>query len=866
MKKAIIVLAAILAVIPVVLATIDISPMNPTIGGNGWIFMTFNDSSRANQVINITLYDNNSVLKESCLKTLNARGFTSSPCKYTFVKEDTAGQWTIMINDTIENRSRNVSKIQVTLLDRYSLSEIAYGSRTKFQANISYQGTLPKEIVKEVMGRDLGGMQINTFEDTDGDGRSEIVVPETNGRIFIWQNLSRMFDGLPNVTGKDFQSADFGGLYAQSRCRFGDFNGDGKKTMICADTSGILRAWTNINISAGANVNYVNSSDDVGTYRGDPEVCDVTNDGIYDQVCIETYDGPIFVYNFTEGVGFIKLYNTTDLGANAQDSNCICGDFDGDGYNEWTVWEGASGVRLLDVNLSTPIFNLSLGTVATDRGAYLQGAQVDYDRDGKMETVFALSTGYLQTLKYNRSGTNLYEENMTWQGEGTDITDFVSGSADIAFDDLNHNGYDDFAILGSVNHPPLLFYEYNISNTSRWDRTVIDYIAEQSTSSVSYVDFDGDGFKEIMAFGRYTGNTYVFRYNGVTWDIIYRGWLFGHEEVWTGDGLKDAATPINGWHYVRCATGDMDYDGREEALCTPYDGNQILYQEADVAEYNVTPYLTATQTITDGSYEDLNGACPEMRLKSSGTNLCIKLTNVALKYNNSLDEDGQNQGNISSRWTDGVFSSATYYASQVAADTATLDTSTTEDAVFSVIKFDTNYTVGKINVWNYHVDGRSFNNVIVQSTTNNSGAICNWTTNTTLFDNSADGSNRKYCESHTGKTIYIEPTMMSCFRESTSGSNYGATVNNNTNFRSELELYSVLPYLYFSAGVEREDESALNIGDNWTINLTLQDRTGFIINISDSHSIPIVNVTPQASSSYNAIIISNDALSHLVIS
>jgi len=865
MNKTLLVIGLLLFFIPLVSATIDVAPKNPTIRGNGWIFMTFNDTVLAGQSINITLYDNNGVLKTSCIRTINARGFTNSTCKYSFVQSDTSGEWMFSVNTTTpENRSINVSKIQVTLTDRYNSTSISYGSRVKLLVNMSYEGVMPKEIRSEVLSRDIGAHLINTFEDADGDGDKEIVVPEIGGYLYIWQNLTRLFDGVPIVADKDFQSADFGAGYAQARsCHFGDFDGDGKNTMICADTAGRLKSYININITKGAAaVNLINhTSEDFGSYRGDIEICDVNNDGIYDQVVGSTYEGTIVFFQYNESDGFTWLYNSTDWGANAQNSRSLCGDFDGDGYNEWIIWEGATGVRFVDINLSAANYTPTTPVPATDRGAYLQGSIIDYDKDGILEVVFPLTTGYLQVLRWN--GAALVE-NMTWQGEGTDITDFVAGSSGIYPDDLDHDGYDDFMLTGSVNHPPLLFYKYDPDNTARFNRTVIDYITEQSTSRVEYADFDGDGFKEVIAFGRYSGNTYIYKYNGISWDLVYKGWAIGDEDAWSGDAILYGATPVNGWSTGGCASGDMDYDGKDELLCTPYDGNFILYQEMDIEEHEVTPTLTATQTINDGSYEHINSICPELRLKESGTNLCIQSTNILLGNNNSVDEDNQDQGSIASRWTDGIVSTATYRSTQVAIDYATLDASAVTMATYSRIKLGTNYTIGKIVMRNYHSDGRSFNNVVLQSTTDDTGNLCDWTNPTTLYNNTDGGPNRKYSESSVGRRLYVEPTSMSCFRESTAGSNYAATVANTANYRTELEMYLASSMVYYGAALEREDESTLSIGDNWTTTLQLADRTGFVVNMSTSYTLPVVNIS-WCPAIYNAIIISNDATTPLII-
>lgn len=825
-------------------AEVMISPKEPVINGNNYIFLTYNNSALNGTGIYINLTDQSGSLRRSCSITLNEYGY--GMCKYNFSGADTAGNWSYSINGTSSGEF-TVGKININLDEINNLSSIKYGQKTTFELNLSYENYFPREIDKTILNYDLGTHGPNNeLLDVDGDNDTELIVPLYDTYVYIWDSIDRLLEGNLLVSGTDFRTANTADLYTSGRCVFGDFNGNLSKTMICPSRDGYLRAWRDINLSAGTAVAYTFQSQDFEDFRGDLELCDVDANGVYDQVAASAYQGRTYILNYSDSAGFTLIYNSTDNGSVNQDTRPVCADFDGDGYNEWVMTVYEAGNYFLDIN-HTGNKSVTRTVQATDRGDYLGGAAVDFDKDGKIELISRLITGRLQILEFNKSGTNLFEEDIPWNSD-TDYTDFTYASSYIQIDDLNKNGRPDFVIAGSVNQPPVMFYEYNPS-TSNWTQTIIygtplvpgayAGIVEQSLHAPAYVDFDGDGIKEIMLFGRYSGNTYILKYNGETWDNIYRGWEVGAERFYSGDAIIYAATPINGWVYSKCATGDMDDDGKEEALCTPYDGNMFYYEEKDEYEENATPNIQFSISMNDGSYESLSQKYSEIKLLSTQTTLCI-MDEISQGITDVVDEDNQNQGNIATLWTDNILSSEEYFMyAQTANNYATLDTSTTEDSIYSRIKLGNSYTSGKITIWNYYADGRSFDNVILKVTNDSTGSLCNWTANTTVFDNSADGPNKKYPESYAGKTIYFNPVEFSCLRESTSGSDYAGTLNNNVNRRTEIEIYETESPCSFDASLNRRQTSPLNAKENLTITVNGYDRTGYLVNITQTASIPV---------------------------
>ena len=139
----------------------------------------------------------------------------------------------------------------------------------------------------------------------------------------------------------------------------------------------------------------------------------------------------------------------------------LCGNVDSDPYNEWIIYEYVTGARYLEPDHTDPTAPLTLGDQAPDRSnTYISGIITDFDSDGINEVIMVSTTGRLQILEFNQSGTNELEEDITWSTD-TDIGSFGYHSSQIQIDDLNNNGRPDFIIAGGVNQPPVYFYEYN---------------------------------------------------------------------------------------------------------------------------------------------------------------------------------------------------------------------------------------------------------------------------------------------------------------------------------------------------------------------------------------------------------------------
>jgi sporulation protein YlmC with PRC-barrel domain len=838
MRNKFLILIVLLAIsfLPLISADIWVSPADPVINGNGYVFVTYNDSALANTPVRINITNSSGILKQDCNVTLNEYGY--GRCKYNFTSTDSSGTWNYSINSSVSG-AFEVGKIVINTSIKNGKTSVKYGQKFSVEVNMTYENVMPKEIIPRAMGRDLGtSTGASAFEDIDNDGDKEIIFTDYNGRVWIWENYSRFYnEATMLIAGLDWRTSDIGTYHITNGCIYEDFDGDGNKTIICGDYSGAqLESWVNVDLTAGINVAPTWTGADEGdTIRTAPIACDVDNDSLADQVSINIYDGTTIVYNFNDSTGFTKTYESADLGTGHYGSRGACADFDGDGYNEWMLCSYNTGCYFAEVN-HTGDHAVTLGDQQTDYGSYYgYGAAIDFDNDGVIEMVVPNTGGRMEMLEFNKSGTNLVEHDLAY-GTDTDIGSFAYGNGGIHFDDLNKNGRPDF-IVGDAT-ADAHFYEYDPVGLD-WYQLEIYAAAGNSYIRTSYADFDGDGIKEAMTFNRYLGNVYIHRFNGETWEIIYEGYdeTFGETSA-SGDGKK-YGVDINSWLYGHeCLEGDIDEDGLDEIVCFMYSGRQIIYEQADRVEENVTSNINLNVITNGAGYRAVKETQEEMRILNTGEFLVLK-NNIALGITDVVDEDNQNQDSLNPRWTDGI-KDGSGFATQDSTEYSDLDGSSTEEAIYSRIKLGENYMVGAVKFWNYYSDGRSALNVIVKSTADSTGDLCNFDVNNTLFDNSADGDNQRYGSGKTGKSVYFSPVNMSCLRESTAGYSGYTTTLGSGNYRTEIEIYETGQVAEIELYTENSSESNYAVKENIEIQITAEDRTGNIISaLATNLTIPM---------------------------
>jgi len=805
---------AFLCFVAVASATITVSPADPIINGNGYVFITFNDSSYDNQTIHFNITDPGFVAKTTSTPTCNEYGFAR--VKYNFTSSDISGTWHYETNTTDGNGSFEVGKITINLSDRDGNTVLEENSTTVVSLDLGYENLLPKEISVTYNGYDFGNFRSECSPcDVDGDGETELFFQELSGTV-IGVNYTNMLEGFHTY----WRTADFGTSYYAGSHVFADFDGDGNQTLFVVSYEGRLYAFANVSMDDGTSVAYSWQSSDEGTYRNGPCVLDIENDGTPDMLVTGTYEGYVCFWNYSDATGFTLVDKHGDEGTFHYNNEPVPCDMDDDGDNEIIIVEYNGGAIMYEIYAS----NHTSYEVdeAPDRGGYYAyGSAIDFDKDGKTEYIFFPTTYRAQMLQYNKSGTQELEEDIVW-ADDDDYGGMSAGSAAIVrFEDLNLNGRPDFVVAGGGDTPVIGFYEYDPSDGG-WYQEAVGNVVDRCYTPINCADFDGDGLKEFVVKGYVTGNVYVYRFNGSGFEVIYEGWNEGKERDLDGDGARYCGDPGSGFYYGETGiVHDFDNDGKDEFVVAMYGGGFLVYEEEDRYEQNVTPALNVVFNLTNGSYIN---PYTEVRILNDSTLLGIK-SNVAAGQTDCFDDDGQNQGNINPRWTDGILSTdSNWIKYQEGVDFSNVDSSLVEEESYTVIDLQRNYTISLVKTWHCFEYQRNYFNVILRSTTDSGG---DFTVNNILFDNSDDGNNERYAEAIFGKSIYFHPIEMRYLRDSTAGCSRFDTVSDNINRRTEIEIY--------------ETEIGCNytilsneFNDTFYVNVTVADRTGNIVNATYS--------------------------------
>ncbi|MDB5903281.1 MAG: peptidase [Betaproteobacteria bacterium] len=216
---------------------------------------------------------------------------------------------------------------------------------------------------------------IDAHGDYDGDGRSDILWRNTDGRVELWRMngtqriASASLPGVPT----DWSIVD----------AHGDYNGDGRSDILWHNADGRVDVWqmNGAGLSAGASLPALAASWSIVNGSGDFD-----GDGRSD-----------IVWRNSDGTVSISLMNGTQIAATGSVSVPMDwsivdaqGDYNGDGRSD-ILWRNADGrIDLWQMN-GTGVAGASLPAVPTDWN--IAAAHGDYDGDGRSDILWRNSDG-----------------------------------------------------------------------------------------------------------------------------------------------------------------------------------------------------------------------------------------------------------------------------------------------------------------------------------------------------------------------------------------------------------------------------------------------------------------------------------------
>ena len=354
-------------------------------------------------------------------------------------------------------------------------------------------------------------------------------------------------------------------------------------------------------------------------------VGDFDNDG-YEDLYVTAYGGNKLYHNNRDGT-FRDITDKAGVAAGGWSTSAAWVDLDGDGlldlvvlrYLKWDfddIWcgEHRPGYRaychpdrfqaespLVFHNQGNGQFTeVSQKIGLANPGKGLGVAITDYNRDGHIDLVIA-NDSMVQHLYRNKgdgtfeetalmSGTATDEDGQTYAGMGVDAADYDNdGRPDIIVDDLANQQYALYRNEGDGTFQ----YATNISGIGRMSRL-------HSGWGVRFLDYDNDGWKDLLVVQGHDLDTIELSYP----NLHYREPLLLARN--NGRQFVDISS-ISGevfqekWVARGLAVGDIDNDGRVDALVTTNDGPaHLLHNETATSHHWLTVDFTGHKSNRDG--------------------------------------------------------------------------------------------------------------------------------------------------------------------------------------------------------------------------------------------------------------------------
>jgi hypothetical protein len=364
-------------------------------------------------------------------------------------------------------------------------------------------------------------------------------------------------------------------------------------------------------------------------------VGDYDNDG-FEDLYVTAYGGNKLYHNNGDGT-FTDVTEKAGVGGGGWSTSAIWVDLDNDGlldlvvlrYLQWDfddVWCGQhkEGYRAYcHPDYFKPIAPLVYHndgnghfTEVADKiglgkpGKGLGIAAADYDRDGKID-LFIANDSMLEFLYHNK-GDGTFEEVGLLSQVAVDGDGRTYAGMGVDFADYDNDGLPDIVVTNLANQRYALYKNGGDGIFSY--ATIVSGLGQLSMPhsgwGVRFFDFDNDGWKDLLIAQGHDLDTVEL----TSPNLRYREPMILARN--TGSGFVDISADSGSvfqkpWVARGLATGDIDNDGRVDAVVTTNDGSlHILHNETATSNHWLALRLVGHQ-----SNRDAIGA--EIRVKSS---------------------------------------------------------------------------------------------------------------------------------------------------------------------------------------------------------------------------------------------------------
>jgi hypothetical protein len=364
------------------------------------------------------------------------------------------------------------------------------------------------------------------FGDLDGDGKSDLAVVNGN-TVSVFLNTSSS-GAVSFATKVDFL-VGYTGSYPYY-IAIGDLDGDGKPDLVVPNTYGTSVSILRNTSSSLGSISFATKVD-VGAYGAGPRslaIGDLDGDGKLDLVMANYTNNNITVLNNRSTIGNITTSSfvlTTTLASTGTGPYSVAiGDLDGDGKPDLAV-----------TNLATGINNVSVFRNTSSGGGTTFAAKVDFatgtspktvvigDLDGDGLLDLAVANAGTNTVSVLRNTSSIGNISFDTKADFTVGTGTASAPRSVAIGDFDGDGKPDLAVANNFNSTTANVSilrntgTSGVSFTSASFAAHLDFNTAPYASSVAIGDLDGDGKPDFAVANSYaTSPLSVFRNADIT--------------------------------------------------------------------------------------------------------------------------------------------------------------------------------------------------------------------------------------------------------------------------------------------------------------------------------------------------------------
>ena len=353
-------------------------------------------------------------------------------------------------------------------------------------------------------------------------------------------------------------------------------------------------------------------------------VGDYDNDG-YEDLYVTAYGGNKLYHNNGDGT-FTDVTETAGVAGNGWSTSAAWVDLDNDGfldlvvlrYLQWDfadIWcgEHREGYRSYchpdTFPAMTPLVYHNNGnghfTEVSQKIGFTKPAKglgialADYDRDGNVDLYFA-NDSMVEHLYHNK-GNGQFEEIGLASQVAVDADGRTYAGMGVDFADYNNDGWPDLVVTDLANQRYALYsnehdgtFSYSSFVTGLAKITML-----HSGWGVRFLDYDNDGWKDLLVAQGHDLDTVELNYPNLRYKepmLLVRNTGKGFIDV----SRESGAVFQNRWLGRGMAIGDIDNDGRIDAVVTTNDGPiHVLHNETRTSNHWLILHLVGHKSNRD---------------------------------------------------------------------------------------------------------------------------------------------------------------------------------------------------------------------------------------------------------------------------